>query len=204
MFENSHIPAIIKEAEAYCTHLLKAKLPPNLVFHNYHHTEHVVKTAQEIGINSGLEEVELQILAVAAWFHDTGYCNRYKGHEDDSMLLAAEFLNEQGAGAGFKQHVLCCIKATKHANAPQNLLEQVICDADLSHLGKSFYKASSLKLKEEIELTTGTDLTAKEWHRQNLAFLKAHTFFTAYARMKYDRQKNKNLQEERRLFYLQE
>lgn len=193
---------LTEKAEAYCTHLLKSKLPANLVFHNYHHTAAVAKAAQEIGFNSGLAAEEMQILAVAAWFHDTGYCEMYKGHEEVSKLLAAAFLQAQGADENFQAQVVACIGATKQSQKPETLLEQVLCDADLSHLGKQSFLIFSQKLRKEMELVSGAIIPDREWHCQNISFLESHTFFTPYAKETFDAQKNKNLQHERGLLLL--
>ncbi|WP_347159157.1 HD domain-containing protein [Pontibacter chitinilyticus] len=190
---------LLEEATLYCTQLLKSHLPSSLVFHNYTHTRAVAKAALEIGTNSGLSEEELQALLVAAWFHDTGYCRKYKGHEDVSKELAAAFLHKQGAASSFQRQVASCIDATKQPQQPQNLLGQIICDADMSHLGSASFIKASLKLKKELELVKGEHLSESDWHRQNLHFLQQHNFFTTYAKVMYDPQKDKNILKELQL-----
>lgn len=189
----------VERAKIFCTHLLKNRLPANLIFHNYHHTAAVAEAALEIGRNSGLPEEELQLVSVAAWFHDTGYSEKYKGHEDVSKLLAATFLQAQGADESFQAQVTACIEATRQPQNPQTLLEQVLCDADLSHLGKQIFYVSSQKLKKEMELVKGILIPDPEWHRQNIFFLEGHTFFTPYAKEIYSGQQYKNILQERKL-----
>ena len=196
---NNDKKALVQNAKAFCSHLLRSRLPPYLVYHNYQHTYAVAKAAHEIGHNSGLPEGELQIVAVAAWFHDTGYSEKYKGHEDVSKLLAAAFLQDQGVDKNFQARVAACIEATRQPQNPQTLLEQVLCDADLSHLGKQTFPVSSQKLKKEMELMKGILIPEQEWHRQNIFFLESHTFFTPYAKDIYSRQQYKNILRERKL-----
>lgn len=194
-----HTPPLVQKAEAFCTDLLRTRLPASLVFHNYHHTAAVAAAAFEIGTHSGLTAEELHMVVVAAWFHDTGYCCRYKGHEESSKQFATSFLLEQGVAPAFQKQVLACIEATKVLQRPATLAEQVLRDADMSHLGKDFFPATSLRLKKEIESVQRTTIPDREWHRQNIAFLEQHMFFTPYAQEHYTEQKNKNIQQERLL-----
>jgi len=198
MISNNDELTLVEKAKVFCTHLLKNRLPANLIFHNYHHTAAVAEAALQIGCNSGLPEAELQLLSVAAWFHDTGYCVKYKGHEDVSKLLAATFLQAQGADEKIQAQVAACIEATRQPQNPHMLLEQVLCDADLSHLGMQIFYVSSQKLKQEIELVKGNIISDTEWHRQNIFFLENHTFFTPYAKKMYSGQQHKNILQERK------
>jgi len=53
----------------------------------------VVLAAQEIGIKVGLSTEELNLLAITAWFHDTGYTRGYVGHEHKlSQMILLRFL----------------------------------------------------------------------------------------------------------------
>ncbi|MBF9252240.1 HD domain-containing protein [Pontibacter sp. 172403-2] len=202
MIPDKYKQTLIQKAEAFCTQLLKSKLPANLVFHNYQHTAAVAKAAYEIGLHSGLSAEEMQVLLVAAWFHDTGYRDKYKGHEEISKQIATDFLRTQGAHVSFREQVAACIEATRQAQQPETLPEQALCDADLSHLGKPSFPTSSQKLRKERELVSGTTIPDREWHCQNISFLESHTFFTSYAKGSYDAQKNKNILRERELLPL--
>jgi len=44
------------------------------------------------------------------------------------------------------------IMATKIPQSPKNLLEQIICDADLDYLGRERYEENSLLLLQELRL----------------------------------------------------
>ncbi|MCJ8164621.1 HD domain-containing protein [Pontibacter sp. E15-1] len=179
--------------------MLTSKLSPNLVFHNLHHTTAVAAAAMEIGTGSGLQAEELELVTVAAWFHDTGYSCRYAGHEDASKQIASRFLRAQGVSAQVEALVTACIEVTKQPQKPGSLAEQVLCDADLSHLGKRCFQVASQHLKKEIEAVRGIPIPDREWHRQNACFLESHTFFTPFALRHYEEQKRINLQRERKL-----
>ena len=75
---------------------------------------------------------------------------------------------------------------------PKNLLEQVVCDADLHHLGTEEYFNMARRLKDEINNNSDEILTDAKWMQMNVEFIKEHTFFTDFARKEYEEQKQKN------------
>src|SRR6478672_7485658 len=70
-------------------------IPKQLYFHNLSHTKDVVKAVKEIGKMQKLKEEELEMIEIAAWFHDVGYCYTYQGHEEQSKAVAKDFLNKE-------------------------------------------------------------------------------------------------------------
>lgn len=99
---------IIDEVAGYLKPFLKEKLPNELLFHNYHHTEEVVKAGKNIGLTSE----ELEIVLLAAWYHDAGYCSTYKNHEDESKKMATIFLTANQYPKDKMKMVTDCIEAT--------------------------------------------------------------------------------------------
>ena len=79
---------ILKKAEAFVTNLLTEKLSDDYTFHNLKHTQDTVETAHEIAENSELSKKEIEIIQLAAWFHDTGHTVIYDGHEEKSAEIA--------------------------------------------------------------------------------------------------------------------
>ncbi|WP_431199589.1 hypothetical protein ACQ86K_00955 [Mucilaginibacter sp. P19] len=82
---------LIKKTEHYITSLLTEKLPAGMVYHNLEHTRLMVDAVQDLTTHMLFNEWEQEILLVAAWFHDSGYCYTYQGHEAISMTLAGDF-----------------------------------------------------------------------------------------------------------------
>ncbi len=64
---------LIDSTKTFVTYLFKEKLSKNYLYHNIIHTSEVVDTCLEIAEHSNLPEDEIEILLLAAWFHDTGY-----------------------------------------------------------------------------------------------------------------------------------
>lgn len=184
---------IIKAAENFISDLFSEKLSPNMIYHNYAHTLDVVNNSIKIGTKSGLNNSELEIVTLAAWFHDSGYTVTYNGHEDAGKEIAAKFLNEHNYDPGKINLVLGCINSTKMPQAPQNLMEQVICDADLIHFGQEDFFEYSELLKTEWETLGINHVSEADWYKASVDLLSTHRFFTQYARRKFSQQQSVNL-----------
>jgi hypothetical protein len=133
---------------------------------------------------------------LAAWFHDTGYSSgQAMGHEAVSMELASKFLQEQRVDPSIINKVVGCINATRLPQNPHSLLEQIMCDADLYHLGTSDFKEKNKLLRAELNDFGNLDLSKKDWRKKNIDFLSRHTYFTSYAKENLDPLKQVYLQE---------
>ncbi|PHN08185.1 HD domain-containing protein [Flavilitoribacter nigricans] len=180
-------------AGRFVAQLLIDNLHKNLVFHNFHHTVYVVRGVRQISENLGLSEENKEILNLAAWFHDTGLTEVYLGHEEESKKIARRFLERNAYPEVRILQVLACIDATKMPQQPQNLLEKVICDADMFHLALPEYYHLQRLLLEEFRLVMHKKCTDEEWANENLAFLNKHHFWTPYGQNVLQRGKDLNI-----------
>jgi predicted metal-dependent HD superfamily phosphohydrolase len=184
---------LVSAACAYVAALLRAKKPGWIKFHTFEHAETVVKACKEIGVASRLSDEEIEIVMLAAWFHDTGYVETVEGHEEKSVEIAVSFLRETGFSENKIAQVAGCIRATKMPQAPKTPLEQLVCDADIAHLAsREFLRVSEL-IRFEIEHQMGRNLSEIEWLTRNTNFIKGHRYFTAYAQAKFREQRERNV-----------
>src|SRR5690606_19182832 len=130
---------LIKDAELYVLELFKEKLPNSHIYHNFNHTQRVVKSTKELIENSQLNVKEEEALMLAAWLHDTGYTVKFEGHEEESVKIAKDFLSQKNADKEIIEMVEKCILATKFHSTPKTQLEYIIKDADSSHLAKEYF-----------------------------------------------------------------
>lgn len=186
---------LIGSAKKFAVTILKNDISKDLVYHSLEHTEGVVAASQEIGKESGLEEDQLEVLELAAWFHDLGYRDTIQNHEEHSIEIADQYLTDARYDNKKKDQVLGCIRATKMPQQPQNNVEQVLCDADLSHLGKDDFFEKSQLLLEELNTVGDELITESKWLEMNKEFILGHTYFTDYAKDKFNPAKEKNLKQ---------
>ncbi|QNF31209.1 HD domain-containing protein (plasmid) [Adhaeribacter swui] len=188
------VTPLLNEAQLYVLNLLRNQQMESLVFHNYAHTLQVVQAAFDLAIHQNIAAVRQETLLLAAWFHDTGYCITYQGHEAESQKIAASFLQKRHYREEQVETVLHCINATKVTQAPQNLLEEIIRDADLFHLSAPGYDTALQNLRQEWQLYLGKSASDYDWLIENLSFLNKHQYHTIYAKEHWQAGKLKNIE----------
>ncbi len=188
--------ALIDQIKAYVIQLFRKQANPALVYHTLAHTEGVVGMADKLARHYELVDSQRWVVLVAAWFHDVGYLSRpMNGHEEASADVAATFLADHAVSPEQINQVRQCILATKMPQNPMNLLEEIMCDADLAHLGSDTFKEQTKLLRKEIEHLKGRDISGAEWRQENIKFLGAHHYFTSYAKNHWDKVKEFNIEQ---------
>ena len=189
-----HTGLIIEAAETYVAKQYQEHPHPNLVYHNLEHTKLVVAAAQQIAAHYRLADNDLLIVCVACWFHDLGYLmGETKMHEEKGAEMASAFLNVQQIPEDVQQRVTGCIMATKMPQNPKTLLEEIVCDADLFHLGTKEFRDRSRLLRQEMELSSGTEIAGAVWNAGSLRLQESHHYFTAYCKALLQQQKDENI-----------
>ena len=187
---------LVQKAQTYVTDLLSDKLSKSIRFHTLLHTQEVVAASTKLADYYHIPEDDQFALILAAWFHDTGYTGGdAKGHEGLSIQLATEFLDANTASEEVKTKVTGCINATRIPQSPDNTIENIICDADLFHLGTDDFKEKNRLLRDEIIEFGNKELPKKDWRKINIRFLEGHKYFTTYGKEKLQPVKDQHLAE---------
>jgi predicted metal-dependent HD superfamily phosphohydrolase len=182
------------QAELYVRNYFAGHSDERLVFHNLQHTQDVVRAAMQIGDHYQLSEHDYAVLLTAAWFHDIGYFTDPMEHEQAGIVLATAFLKENDiTDAAFIQAVSDCIRATKMPQSPKGQLAEILCDADLFHLGTDKFGDKNSALRKEKEAFKGDKISKSTWREANIKFITEHRYFTDYARLLLDDEKAKHL-----------
>ncbi|MBL7698824.1 MAG: HD domain-containing protein [Chitinophagaceae bacterium] len=180
---NDSYKALISAAEQYVVSFFSQKIGKEFLFHSFEHTRDVVSHTELIAGNYELSEEDHTAVMLAAWFHDTGYSiGLKKAHEEESRKIATEFLRQRNASPQLVDKVNGCISATRMPQSPTTLIEQIICDADLFHLGTKGFREKNKLLRQEINNIEKNEIGKKEWMNLNIEFLSRHRYFTEYAR----------------------
>ena len=174
---------MVDDVAEYIKRLLESRLPAIYVFHNADHTKEVALAARTLGEAHRLNDNDMNVLLTAAWFHDAGYTETYNDHEAASARLAEEYLSSRfSCDKEFIRRVTSCILATQMPQTPRNLVEEILCDADLANLGSDSFFDMSARLRKEIQDVKGQKFSDAEWHAVKLNVCKSHRFHTDYAR----------------------
>ncbi|MBD0277669.1 MAG: HD domain-containing protein [Flavisolibacter sp.] len=186
--------ALLREAEAYVKKWMQEHPGTKFYYHNLKHTENVVAAAKQIAATYNLSDKEQFIIQIASWFHDVGYYKDIKNHEQEGAAIASTFLKGKGVGEEIITAVRGCILATKMPQNPTSLLEEIMCDADLFHLGTDKFAEQNKLMRKEYEAIHGTEGTKQDWRKATIQFLTAHHYHTAYCKKVLSKAKAANLQ----------
>lgn len=167
-----------RAAKQYILNRLRTELSVQLYYHGLHHTLDVLKMATKIALEEGVRGHDLVLVKTAALFHDAGFVkNKHTGHEAEGCVIVRDQLSQLGYSAADIEKICAMIMATKIPQAPGNLLEQIICDADLDYLGRTdFYLIGNTLFREMQHYHLISDEIA--WNKLQVSFLSGHRFHT--------------------------
>lgn len=185
--------SILFKSSEFVSEFFETKLPDWAVYHNLQHTTETFNGCLEIGKGSNLTNEQLEIICIAAWFHDIGYIYTAEGHEEKSVEISSNFLRSNDYPPQKINQVTECILATKITNVPKNILEFILCDSDLISLGRPDYFEKNDLLKLEIEKRDRKKINDEQWLRRSIKFLSMHKYYTSYSKLKFSDQLRKNL-----------
>lgn len=166
-----------------------------LNYHNWQHTQNVWKAAKKIASNyPELNKGTLLNLELAAVFHDVGFILGREDHEQKGAFMAREFLLDQKVDKSQINEVERLILATQMNHKPTTLDEEIIRDADLSHLGRPDYLETSFKsLSKELNNCQAGSMSQLEWIEECITFLSQHKYYTEFAQNTFGVEKQRNL-----------
>lgn len=182
-----------EEVCAFMIQKLETGLPSYLTYHTVEHTKSVIKAAEHLGTAENVSGEDLILLKTAALFHDVGFLQHHQNHEDFSCKIARKHLPDFKYSSDQTESICRMIMATRLPQSPNDLLTQVLCDADLYYLGSKQYTTIAEKLFIEFK-KLGIVKTRVEWELRQLEFLSNHSYFTQTAKNGRDAQKQINLE----------
>jgi predicted metal-dependent HD superfamily phosphohydrolase len=184
----------LDEIKQYVTSFFHTHANDKLIYHNLGHTENVVNAAIEIANHYRLSDLDYFVVVTAAWFHDIGYYTDPSRHEEKGAEEAAAFLKRQGIDETTIQTVANCIRATKLPQSPATLLEKIVADADLFHLGTSRFTDTNKAMRKEFIELHNIDISKEEWRIKTIRLLESHHYHTDYAQLLLNDAKAKHLE----------
>ena len=166
-----------QKAKEHITARLRRDLPPTLSYHSLAHVRDVYKSARAIAKAEGVKGEDLTLLTTAVMYHDAGFMIASREHEKIGCDIVRETLPHFGYTEAQIERICGMIMATRIPQTPHNLLEQIICDADLDYLGRDDFWEIGNKLFDELRMY-GILEDEDAWNRLQIGFLEKHKYFT--------------------------
>jgi predicted metal-dependent HD superfamily phosphohydrolase len=186
---------ILDQLHTHVANLFHANKDERFIYHNLRHTEQVVENTVKIANHYQLSDHDFFVVVAASWFHDMGYLFDCSQHEASGERMAVSFLEEKEVDKDTISQVSGCIMATKMPQNPSGLLQQIVCDADLYHLGSDSFKEKNKLIRKEVEAFCNKDIDKNEWRIKTIALFKAHHYHTDYCQDLLNHKKAQNLAE---------
>ncbi len=164
--------------------MLKSGLSGSLTYHKVDHTLDVTNQSLVIAIGEGITDKQILLdIQIAALYHDSGFLFVYDNHEEVGCELARKQLPDFGVSPQSLTFICALIMATKIPQSPQNIYQEIICDADLDYLGREdFFKIGNTLRMELIAYKKISN--DHVWEERQLDFLQSHQYFTKTSRQK--------------------
>jgi predicted metal-dependent HD superfamily phosphohydrolase len=186
--------SILEQAQHYVRSFFDTHVSDKLIYHNRKHTERVVEAAVQIAQHYQLNDAEFFIVKTAAWFHDIGYLTGDgPGHEERGARMAESFLEGTGVDRGIIDSIRKCVLATQLPQRAVTLVEQIVCDADLYHLGTEEFSDRNKLMRKEAEAVRHRKISKDEWRKGTIRFLESHHYYTDYCRLLLNEKQQENL-----------
>jgi uncharacterized protein len=190
----------LAQIEKYIIKRLENELKPIYYYHSIEHTLDVVNASEEIAKRENISEKDIILIKTAAYLHDIGIIVQFKEHEKHSVTIAKEILPELGYNHQEIEVITGLIHSTQMPQIANNLLQEIICDADLDYLGRDDYFEISSLLRKEWAVLFNQDFTDAQWFMNQVKFLSNHVYHTASSRKVRNEKKLENIIKVQALF----
>ena len=122
----------------YGENLLTRWSEPQRRYHTVEHLRSVLNRIDELAPHADPDTLHLDVVLLAAWFHDAVYRPDRSENEERSAHLAERALPEAGVDAAQTAEVARLVRLTaSHDPEPGDTNGEALCDADLSVLAGS-------------------------------------------------------------------
>ncbi len=188
---------------------LQKELPADLRYHTVQHSDEVLHEVIRLAVADDLSNEEIQLLAIAAAYHDAGFIIQRRDNEVVGAQIAEKALRNHGYNENEITEVREAILSTQLkpiadgltvAQIPSTSLARYLLDADVANFGKQEFFDKALLVYTEITAENPARLDDLLRNKEGREFLKGtktmvehHQWYTNAAKESLESQKQKNL-----------
>lgn len=165
----------LQSAESYVQSCFERYLPKGFYYHNWEHTQGVVRLCEQLAQHQSTEQLETLLLA--AWFHDLGYLSSLEAHEAHSITWWRAYAAPLSFSSNQIREVGRCIGATKLGTAAANELAAQLADADLAYsVADAAFETRGTALRKEWAALFNRTYSDAAWDKLQADFLQQAAF----------------------------
>ena len=161
----------------------------------YHTAEHIRDCLAQFDLSKSAASRPDEIEA-AIWFHDAVYQPGSSENEHRSAELARDVLLHSGVPAAVTDRIAGLVLATRHESIPSEPDAALLCDIDLSILGRPPAVFDEFERRIRLEYSRVPEAVYRSARRKIMeSFLRRRSIFqTALFRERYEAQARENLE----------
>ncbi len=174
---------------------LNEDLPAHFKYHCADHSMDVLSEVVLLAVVDSLSEEEIELLGIAAAFHDSGFLMKAGDNEEIAAEKAAGAMR---ASKAYSEDEVVAVSTmildtrlpgngARYAERPSFELSKYLLDADLGNLGREDFVQKLTLIGQEF------GLDEKQNFRNTYELLKNHFWYTPAAKKLRESQKQKNL-----------
>ena len=175
---------------------LKSELPPHLWYHTAAHTDDVIHEALVFSMLDGVEERELELLTIAAAYHDAGFIQQPNDNEGIGAAMAARAMSDAGRYESSEIALVTLmiedtvLRPVAHgiAQVPRSTLSRYLLDGDVSNLGRPDFSEKAELVRQELGVPAD-----RAFFEFVLRLMKSHQWYSEPARRLRQKQKEENI-----------
>lgn len=168
--------SLITDIKKYVNYLM---IPlEEMYYHQYDHALSVMERAIYLATMEWCSEEEVEMITIAALFHDTGFIIEYDNNETLWAKIARNYLRTILYPEDKIKIIEKIILATSPNIEPNNLLEKIIKDADMDNLWTDEFFDVNEKVKKELEVMKNIKIKDPDWHHASIDIVSGHRFYT--------------------------
>lgn len=187
---------LLKKTEVHVNLFYSDHTDANLYYHNYSHAMEILGNAKKIAEHYHLDDHTFFIVCAAACFQNLGYMiKNVESHKMESAKLARVFLSTFDVNETNLAAIDKCILATQIPQKPESLAEEILCDADLYHLGTDSFLKKNKLLRKEMGAFGNTKIDGNAWRESTIRILENHQYHTGYCQSLLNKTKAANLKQ---------
>lgn len=177
--------------------ILSRSLGPDLHYHAVQHSRDVFEETVRFALHDGVSQRHLELLSIAAAYHDAGYMEQYNDNEPIGAAMAARAMKAAGTYSQSEinqvgQMILSTqVKMTAAGVSRVELAPYAgyLMDADLGSFGRDDFFEKCQQLIDE------TGATPEAMYQQAWKMISTHIWYTPAARSLRESKRQQNVKD---------